>query len=155
MDSVIPAGSRQVGAGRGQTVLWLLREPLRRRTWAEFRYVIVSLPVAIVGFVFTVVTFVLGVVSFGVLVGPPLLAVSSPGARGFAAVSRGLADGLLGTRVAPPPPFRPRPGVMGWIRSGITDAPAGGHARTWCSSCRSRRPATWSRAGPGWAASAA
>ncbi len=119
MDGVIPAGSRQVRPrGRGQTVLWLLREPLRRRTWAEFRYVIVSLPVAIAGFVFTVVTFVLGAVSFGVL-----LALSSPGARGFAAVSRGLADRLLGTRVAPPPPpFRPRAGVIGWIRSGITDA---------------------------------
>jgi signal transduction histidine kinase len=123
MDSAIPAGSRQVRPlGRWQTVLWLLREPLRRRTWAEFRYVIVSLPVAIAGFVFTVVTFVLGAVSFGVLVGAPLLALSSLGARGLAAVSRGLADRLLGTRVAPPPPFRPRPGVIGWIRSGITDA---------------------------------
>jgi signal transduction histidine kinase len=114
-ESVRPAGSRQ-------TVLWLLREPLRRRTWAELRYVIVSLPVAIAGFVFTVVTFLLGVVSFGVLVGPPLLAVSSLGVRGFAAVSRGLAGRLLGTRVAPPPPFRPRPGVVGWIWSGVTDA---------------------------------
>jgi signal transduction histidine kinase len=65
---------------------------------------------------------VLGVVSFGVLVGPPLLALSSPGARGLAAVSRGLAGRLLGTRVAPPPPFRPQPGVVGWIRSGVTDA---------------------------------
>jgi signal transduction histidine kinase len=115
--SVIPAGSRPVRPrGRGQTVLWLLREPLRRRAWAEVRYVIVSLPVALAGFVFTVVTFVLGVASFGVLLAP-----SSLGARGFAAVSRRLV-GRLGTRVAPPPPFRPRPGVAGWIRSGITDA---------------------------------
>src|SRR5258708_3480954 len=123
MDSVIQAGSRQ-------TVLWLLREPRRRRSWVEFRYVIVSLPVAIAGFVFTVVTFVLGIVSFGVLVGPPLLALSSLGARGFAAVSRGLAGRLLGMRVAPPPPFRPRPGVVGWIRSGVTDA-AGWRARAY------------------------
>src|SRR5580693_2701959 len=105
MDGLIPAGSRPVRPrGRGQTVRWLLREPLRRRTWAEFRYVIVSLPVAIVGFAFTVVTFVLGALSFGVL-----LALSSPGIRGRAAVSRGLARRLLGARVAPPPPFRPRP----------------------------------------------
>jgi signal transduction histidine kinase len=123
MDGVIPAGSRQ-------TVLWLLQEPLSRRTWAEFRYVIVSLPVAIAGFVFTVVTTVVGVVSFGVLVGPPLVALSSLGARGFAAVSRGLAGRLLGTRVAPPPPFRPRPGVLGWIWSGIADA-AGWRARAY------------------------
>jgi signal transduction histidine kinase len=116
MDSVIPAARRP-------TALWLLREPLGRQAWAEFRYVLVSLPVAIAGFAFTVVTTVVGVVSFGVLVGPPLLALSSPGARGLAAVSRGLAGGLLGTRVAPPPPFRPRPGVLGWIWSGITDVP--------------------------------
>src|SRR6266849_3528056 len=112
MDSVIPTGSRA-------TVLWLLREPLSRRAWADFRYVIVSLLVAVVGFAFTVVTTVVGVVSFGVLVGPPLLALSSLGARGLAAISRGLAGRLLGTRVAPPPPFRPRPGLVGWIRSGI------------------------------------
>jgi signal transduction histidine kinase len=115
VESVIPAGGRP-------TVAWLLREPLSRRTWAEFRYVIVGLPVAIVGFVFTVVTTAVGVVTFGLLVGPPLLAVSSPGARGLAAVSRGLAGRLLGTRVAPPPPFRARPGLVGWIGSGITDA---------------------------------
>ena len=116
MDGVIPAARRP-------TVLWLLREPLGRQAWAEFRYVLVSLPVAIAGFIFTVVTTVIGVVGFGVLIGPPLLALSSPGARGFAAVSRGLAGGLLGTRVAPPPPFRPRPGVLGWIWSGLTDVP--------------------------------
>jgi signal transduction histidine kinase len=114
-DTALPAGTRQA-------VRWLLREPLSRRTWGELRYVIVSLPVAIAGFAFTVVTSVLGVVTFGVLVGPPLLALSSPGARGFAAVSRGLADRLLGKRVEAPPPFRPRPGVAGWIWSGITDA---------------------------------
>jgi len=114
MGGVIPAGSRQARPrDRGQTALWLLREPLRRRTWAEFRYVIVSLPLAIAGFAFTVVTLVLGALSFGVL-----LALSSPGARGLAAVSRGLAGRLLGTRVAPPPPSRSRPGVAGWIRSG-------------------------------------
>src|SRR5580658_5182586 len=118
MGGVIPAGSRQARPrDRGQTALWLLREPLRRRTWAEFRYVIVSLPLAIAGFAFTVVTLVLGALSFGVL-----LALSSPGARGLAAVSRGLAGRLLGTRVAPPPPSRSRPGVAGWIRSGVTDA---------------------------------
>jgi hypothetical protein len=75
MGGVIPAGSRPARPrGRGQTVLWLLREPLRRRTWAEFRYVIVSLPVAIAGFAFTLLTIALGAVSFGVL-----LARSGPG----------------------------------------------------------------------------
>ncbi len=107
---------------RRPTLLWLLREPLRRRTWDEFRYMAVSLPVAIAGFAFTVVTCVLGMVSFGLLVGPLLLALSSPGARGLAAVSRDLANRLLGIQVGPPPPFRPQPGITGWIGSAITDA---------------------------------
>jgi signal transduction histidine kinase len=84
--------------------------------------VAISLPVAVAGFLFTLVTTVLGVVTLGVGVGPPLLAASSLGARGLAGASRGLARRLLGIEVAPPPPFRPQPGVVGWIRSGITDA---------------------------------
>jgi signal transduction histidine kinase len=121
--SVIPVAGRPARPrGRWRTVQWLLREPLRRRTWAELRYVIISLPVALAGFAFTVLTVALGAVTFGAGVGAPLLALSSVGARGFAAVSRSLAGRLLGTRVAPPPPFRPRPGFIGWIRSGITDA---------------------------------
>jgi signal transduction histidine kinase len=124
MDRVIPAGWLLVRRGaRWRAVLRLLREPIRRQTWDEFRYVIVGLPVAIAGFTFTVVTTTVGIVSFGLLVGPPLLALSTPGARGLAGVSRGLAGRLLGTRVAPPPPFQPQPGIVGWIRSGVTDAP--------------------------------
>jgi signal transduction histidine kinase len=103
-------------------VLWLLREPLRRRSWAEFKYVIVSLPVAIAGFTFTVVTCVLAVVSSAVVVGPLLLALLWPGARRMAAVSRDLANRQLGIPVASPAPFRLQPGIMGWIRSAITDA---------------------------------
>jgi len=116
MDSVIPVGGLQVRPRAWRrTGRWLLREPLRRRTWAEAWYVVASLPVAIVGFMFTVVTCVLGIVSFGVLVGPLLLALSSPGARGLAAVSRRLANRQLGMQVASPPPFRPQPGIVGWI----------------------------------------
>jgi len=107
MDGVIQAGSRH-------TVLCLLREPRRRRTWVEFRYVIVSLPVAIVGFVFTVVTLR---ARHRELRHPgrgrhySRCPRSAPG--GLAAVSRGLAGRLLGMRVAPPPPFRPQPGLVG------------------------------------------
>jgi Putative sensor len=123
MGSVIPARRRPAWPrGRRPTPLRLLREPLSRRAWAELRYVAISLPVAVAGFLFTLVTTVLGVVTLGVGVGPPLLAASSLGARGLAGASRGLARRLLGIEVAPPPPFRPQPGVVGWIRSGITDA---------------------------------
>jgi signal transduction histidine kinase len=123
MDSVIRAGKRQVRPpARRRTALWLLREPVSRRARAEFRYVIVSLPVAAAGFVFAVVTSVFGIVSFGVLGGASLIGLSSTGARGFAEVSRGLAGRLLGTRVTPTPALRPQAGVMGRLWSDLTDA---------------------------------
>jgi len=112
----------------GQAALHVLREPFSRRARHERWYLILSLPLAIAGFVFTVVTVIVGLgMSFsfaGMLVGLPLLVVSSLGARQFGAVNRRLAGRLLGLRVAPPPPLRPQPGVVGWLRAGVTDRAA-------------------------------
>src|ERR1019366_10662132 len=94
-------------------------------------YSFLSLPLAIAGFVFTVITVTAGLGMSGsltgVLVGLPLLVVSSLGARKLGAVNRGLAGRLLGLRGTPPPALRPQPGVLGWLRSGLTD-PAGWRA---------------------------
>jgi hypothetical protein len=79
----------------------VLKAPFSRRTWAEFWYVLVSVPLAAAGFAFTVVTMV-----------PPLLGtVSAPGVRKFGDASRGLARGLLGEDVPVPPPLPPDPHV--------------------------------------------
>jgi hypothetical protein len=79
----------------------VLTAPFSRRTWAELWYVLVSIPLAVAGFAFTVVTMV-----------PPLLGtVSAPGVRKFGDASRGLARGLLGEDVPVPPPLRPDPHV--------------------------------------------
>src|SRR5262245_43683741 len=51
----------------------------------------------------------------------PLLTVALLGARKLGAVSRALAGRMLGQQVAPPPPPRRQPGVVGWIRAGLTD----------------------------------
>jgi signal transduction histidine kinase len=137
MDSLmVPASGQAYWApgGRGalrQAALKLLREPFTRRARHERWYAVLGLPVAIAGFAFTVTTVTAGLgvsLSFaGMLIGLPLLAVSSRGARRLGAVSRGLAGRLLGLRVAPPPPLHPEPGVLGWIRAGVTD-PAGWRA---------------------------
>jgi signal transduction histidine kinase len=112
----------------------LAREPFTRRAWAEFVYSAVSLPAAIAGFVFTAVTLTFGIsVSgsvTGLLVGPPLVAVSTLGVRRIAVFWRGLSRRLLGLRVAEPAPFQPRPGVLGWLRSALTD-PVGWRARAY------------------------
>jgi len=78
----------------------VLTAPFSRRTWAEFWYVLLSVPLAVAGFAFTVATVV-----------PPLAAVSAPGVRRFGDASRGLARGLLGEDVPAPPPLRPEPHV--------------------------------------------
>jgi signal transduction histidine kinase len=78
----------------------VLTAPFSRRTWTELWYVLVSVPLAVAGFAFTVATLI-----------PPLLAVSAPGVRKFGDASRGLARELLGEDVPAPPPLRPEPHV--------------------------------------------
>ena len=118
-----PGGSRPGVPG---PVAAVLRAPFTRRAWAEFGYAMAGLPLGVAGFAFTVATLAAGaaltLTVLGILVGLPLLAVSSLGARGLGAVNRGLARRLLGVRVAAPPPFRPQPGLIVWVRSALTDA---------------------------------
>ena len=79
----------------------IVRAPFTRRTWAELAYSIVSFPLAVGAFVFTVATIVNG----------PLWAASAPGIRKLGAASRFLARTLLDENVPPPPPLRPYPFV--------------------------------------------
>ena len=139
MNSTAPAtgpaarpGSSRPGVLRPVTAV--LRAPFTRRAWAEFGYAIIGLPLAIAGFAFTVATLAAGaaltLTVIGILVGLTLVAVSSLGARSLGGVNRGLARRLLGVRVAAPPPFRPQPGLIAWVRSALTDA-AGWRARAY------------------------
>jgi signal transduction histidine kinase len=74
----------------------VLLAPFSRRAWAELGYAVVSFPVAIAGFVVTVVPFVHVV----------LLFVSTPAVRWFGSVNRRVVYRLLGERVPAPPPMR-------------------------------------------------
>jgi hypothetical protein len=100
----------------------ILRAPFTRRAWANLGYSIMNVPLAIVGVVVTI----------GTLAHPLLIPVSTFGARGMGAASRGLARRMLGERVPPPAPLRTEPGVIGWLQSTLSDAPGGGHAATCC-----------------------
>jgi signal transduction histidine kinase len=79
----------------------VLRAPFARRAWSDLGYAVISFPLAIAGFVFTVVPFV----------HPVLLFVSTPGVRGLGTASRRLAGRFLGERVPAPPPMHLRPHV--------------------------------------------
>ncbi len=111
-------------AGRGpaeRVVRRLLREPFTRRSWAEFLYAIIALPLGIVGFVFTIASLFVGAFLAITFFGLPLIAASSRGARALGRVNRNLAYRLLGLRVPAPASFSPRPGFFGWLQSGLTD----------------------------------
>jgi hypothetical protein len=122
---VPPAHPSRAPRDRGEFrrgVLRLLREPFTRRARKERWYSFLSLPLAIAGFAFTVITVTAGLGMSGsltgMLVGLPLLVVSSLGARKLGAVNRGLAGRLPPRRCTrgqvPGAPPRPRgcpPGI--------------------------------------------
>jgi signal transduction histidine kinase len=125
-----PRGSFKRGLQRA------LREPFTRRTWRECLDAGVSLLVAIPLFAFTAVSVAVGLALSVSFAGLPLLALSLRAARRLGAFCRRLANRALGSgtvsqrlvqpkQVRPieePPPFRPQPGFVGWIRSSLTDA---------------------------------
>ena len=124
MDGVVTARQVPVGGRARRIAGRVLREPFTRRAWAELGYVIISVPVGIVGFAYTAASFYAGGLLLLTFLGLPLFAASSTGARALGAASRGLARSMLGERAGAPPPPRRRPGFLGWVRSGLTDRAA-------------------------------
>ncbi|HEU5265152.1 MAG TPA: sensor domain-containing protein [Jatrophihabitans sp.] len=102
----------------------LLTEPLRARTWREFAYAVIGLPIGVVGFVFTAVTLSLSVGLLITFVGLPLLAVSGVVSRWLGGRLRGLSNTLVETAVVPAAPFRHEPGVFGWLAACLKDGAA-------------------------------
>ncbi|MEU6990021.1 sensor domain-containing protein [Streptomyces sp. NPDC046465] len=87
-----------------------LRAPVEARTWREFAYTMLSLPIGITSFVFAVVSLSLGAGLLITFIGIPVLAAGLAGCRGIGALERTRARGLLGLEVAPPEPLRPKGG---------------------------------------------
>ena len=79
----------------------LLKAPFTKRAWVELGYTLVSVPLALAGFIFTVVGLPAGI----------LWAATAPGVRKFGAANRSLAGKLLGENVPAPPRLQPRPSV--------------------------------------------
>jgi signal transduction histidine kinase len=99
----------------------LMREPFTRRSWAEFLYAIIALPLGVVGFVFTIASLFVGAFLAITFFGLPVIAASSRGARALGRINRNVVYRWLGLRVPAPAPFSPRPGFFGWLQSGLTD----------------------------------
>ncbi|MEW2345515.1 MULTISPECIES: sensor histidine kinase [Streptomyces] len=109
-------GGRGGGAeGRGHRLPAGLRAPFEGRSWREFSYLMLSLPLSVLMFTLTVTMVSLGAGLLVTFVGIPLLAATLATCRGFGTLERARARGLLGLDVAEPEPLRPRErGVLAW-----------------------------------------
>ncbi|WP_329220142.1 sensor domain-containing protein [Streptomyces sp. NBC_01485] len=94
-----------------------LREPLTARHWGELLYVLLGLPIGVVLFSFAVTMLSLGAGLLVTFLGIPVLAAGLAACRGFGALERARARGLLGLEVADPEPLRVRAGggAMAWM----------------------------------------
>jgi signal transduction histidine kinase len=100
-------------------LIW--REPFARRTWSEFSFLVVGVPLAVAGVVFVLATLGAGVVLAITFIGLAIIALSVRGARGLGGVHRQLARGLLNEQIEDPEPFAPRAGFLGWLQSALRD----------------------------------
>ncbi|WP_037912268.1 sensor histidine kinase [Actinacidiphila yeochonensis] len=86
----------------------VLRAPFAARTWRETGYVLLNLPMCLIGFVWTVVAFSLGAGLLVTFVGLPVLALALAGCRAVGYVERARARGLLRMEVDEPRPVHAR-----------------------------------------------
>ncbi|MEV0279484.1 sensor domain-containing protein [Streptomyces sp. NPDC050610] len=105
----------------------VLRAPLEGRTWREFLYLLLSLPIALVGFTYAIVMLSAGASLLITFIGVPVLAAGLAGCRALGAVERTRARVLLRLDVDSPEPLRPangRSGPMAWtgalFKSGVS-----------------------------------
>ena len=98
----------QRGAARDHRLPPVLRAPFEARTWREFGYLLLNLPMGIVGFVWTVTMLSLGAGLLITFVGLPVLALALGGCRAIGVVERARARSLLWLEVDEPGPVRPR-----------------------------------------------
>ncbi|WP_327172164.1 sensor domain-containing protein [Streptomyces sp. NBC_01336] len=95
-----------------------------RWTWKEIAHLLSNLPMAIAGFVYTVLMVSIGVGLAVTVIGLPLLALGLQGARLLGRAERGRARGLLGVRIEEPSPMarvRREDGFFAWLWSSLKD----------------------------------
>ncbi|MFI9809409.1 sensor histidine kinase [Streptomyces sp. NPDC052301] len=93
-----------------------LRAPVEARSWREFGYVLLGLPIATVLFSWTVTMVSLGAGLLVTFLGVPVLAAALASCRGFGSLERARARGLLRLEVAEPEPLRmSKPGALAWM----------------------------------------
>ncbi|MEU9862880.1 sensor domain-containing protein [Streptomyces sp. NPDC047971] len=93
-----------------------IRAPFEGRTWREFGYLVLGLPLSVAYFALSIALVSAGAGLLITFLGIPVLAGALAMCRGFGAVERARARGLLGLKVAAPAPARGRTGgAMAWM----------------------------------------
>ncbi|WP_432085729.1 sensor histidine kinase [Streptomyces sp. bgisy095] len=92
-----------------------------KETWKEIAFLLSNLVTALAGFVYAVVSVLLGVGLSVTVIGLPLLALGLGGARLIGRSERARARGLLGVAVREPSPPPRRGGLFGWLWSALKD----------------------------------
>ncbi|WP_371498520.1 sensor domain-containing protein [Kitasatospora sp. NBC_00374] len=104
------------------------RAPFSASTYREVGFVLTGLPIALLGFVFVVVLFSLGLGLVVTALGLPVLALMLTASRGLGALDRERVRTLLDTPVTAPGPLRSgRRGFWGGVTARLAD-PAGWRA---------------------------
>ncbi|AXK36471.1 sensor histidine kinase [Streptomyces armeniacus] len=105
----------------------ILLAPVAGRAWRELLYVLTSLPIAVVTFVFSITMVTLGAGLLITFLGVPVLAAGLSCCRAIGAMERARARALLWYDVAEPEPVRALQrgkGLMAWVgalfRSGVS-----------------------------------
>ncbi|WP_312181809.1 sensor domain-containing protein [Arthrobacter sp.] len=93
----------------------------RSSTWRAFGYHGLTLLLAPFALAYAVGTVSLGASFLVTFVGLIAPAAMVAGARYWGTINRSLAATLLGRPIDAPPPFTPRPGFFGYLRSGLSD----------------------------------
>jgi signal transduction histidine kinase len=98
-------------------------------TWREVGYLLLNLPMAIVGFVYVVTMLAVGLSLSVTVIGLPLLAFGLAGCRGLGTVERNRARNLLGVHVDDPRPLRRGTlGFLPWLWAALKDPVGWRHA---------------------------
>ncbi|MFF0493805.1 sensor histidine kinase [Nocardia sp. NPDC004068] len=97
-----------------------LRAPIEVRTWKELAYLLVAAVLGGVAMLFLLVGYPLAAVASIFLLGTPLAVLLLSG-RVWGRVYRAVGATLLDTPMPAPPPFAPKPGLLGWFRAVVTD----------------------------------
>jgi signal transduction histidine kinase len=95
-----------------------------RRTWDEFLYALVALPMGVFGFALTVTTLSVSAGLMITFVGLPVLAGTGLASRYIGQQWRAGVNQLLGWDIPAPPPFRANAGLFGWLGSCLKDGTA-------------------------------